>query len=250
MQTCLTIANTYKLPVSVQSVWTTDAWDPTLKWTSMEPLVKAARHTIETKQHCKESKSGVSSLRDGRAHCAHSSRGLVQRSGAPLQDVSKDHRCQVQCSHRCGRLFLVPGPFARLVLAPGFFRTVPSHMLAVFVKIRFSAGLWQRTCYAVLSCRVLSSCCCASVFVAKCGHLGVTGAYNFNLSTRLHESQRQSSLEWTPSSLSFVTKLSCGLQAEFRVGFRYWPSVFRDFRVPSCIRVPQGRSLLLTEKAR
>ena len=66
-------------------------------------------------------------------------------------------------------------------------------------------------CFAVLSCGVQSSCCCASVFVAKCDTWRA-GAYNFNVSTRLHESQRHQASNGP--LLLYRSSQSC------RVGFR------------------------------
>ena len=103
-------------------------------------------------------------------------------------------------------------------------------------------------CYAVLSCRVLSSCCCASVFVAKCDTWR-TGAYNFNLSTRLHESQRHQA----SNGPLLLYRLSQSCRVGFRPNSELGFAIGRpSFEIPRSFmhQGPQGRSLLLTEKAR
>ena len=103
-------------------------------------------------------------------------------------------------------------------------------------------------CFAVLSCGVQSSCCCASVFVAKCDTWRA-GAYNFNVSTRLHESQRHQASNGP--LLLYRSSQSCrvGFRPNSELGFAIGrPS----FEIPRSFmhQGPQGRSLPLTEKAR
>ena len=103
-------------------------------------------------------------------------------------------------------------------------------------------------CYAVWSCRVQSSCCCACVFVAKCDTWR-TGAYNFNVSTRLHESQRHQA----SNGLLLLYRSSHSCRLGFGPNSELGCAIGRpSFEIPRSFmhQGTQGRSLPLTEKAR
>ena len=124
-------------------------------------------------------------------------------------------------------------------------RTFPSHTLAVFVKIRFSAGLWQRIAMpygAVEFSRVV-------VVLVYSLPMWRTGAYNFNVSTRLHESQRHRA----SNGLLLLYRSSHSCRLGFGPNSELGCAIGRpSFEIPRSFMYqgPQGRSLPLTEKAR